>query len=294
MPVKETKDTKKSSSKKPVVKRASAEKVSKAKVEVNEDSASESEHEQEVEAEAEAEVEVEVIASKKTSAKSLSKQVVQKEEVKVSSKWEDQSDEGFDGDEPVQTQTVASYSQPQHQPQPQSTHNQTGGFARSHSNQKHDECDERDEGDNRTNQRKPTGAGARYGSFASSPALNFDYKMYSEVEQPVNELTTKDLIKICIVRSYNDKQLQLCRSLKQLLRAMNLECEFPGASEMNLERTGPSNGFSGSSGGGYKGKNPNPKYGNSTGNNSSTNNNSTSNNNTGGRRDSGSWKSGNN
>ena len=220
-------DTKKVT-KKPVVKRTSTEKVEKV--------ADESEHS---ESENESEEEKVVAPVKKTSTKST--KATAKEEVKVSSNWEEQSDEEFDGQEPEQIHSNQS-------------NQQSGSFARGSQvqSQAHDESDEDGE-DQRPGTAHAGGAGqkkgARYGSFGASPALNFDYKMFSEVDQPVNELTTKDLIKVCIVRSYNDKQLQLCRSLKQLLRAMNLECEFPGASEMNTERSNTS--------GGYKGKNPN-------------------------------------
>ena len=78
---------------------------------------------------------------------------------------------------------------------------------------------------NETPQRRPVtrGRGAKY----SNSVINFDYANYESVETPVNELNSRDLVKVLIVRAYNDGQHQLCTTLKQTLRAMNLECDFP-------------------------------------------------------------------
>jgi hypothetical protein len=44
----------------------------------------------------------------------------------------------------------------------------------------------------------------------------------------VNELSNKDLVKILIVRSYGENQYDFCKTMKTVLRAMNLECPMPG------------------------------------------------------------------
>lgn len=63
--------------------------------------------------------------------------------------------------------------------------------------------------------------------FANS-ATNFNYQTYTDLETPVNELSNKDLVKILIVRSYGENQYDFCKTMKTVLRAMNLECPMPG------------------------------------------------------------------
>lgn len=83
------------------------------------------------------------------------------------------------------------------------------------------------------------GRGAKY----SNSAINFDYSQYESVETSVNELNSKDLIKVLIVRAYNDGQHQLCKTLKQTLRAMNLECDFPATKVAQRESYQESKSF---------------------------------------------------
>ena len=70
---------------------------------------------------------------------------------------------------------------------------------------------------------KSQGRGAKY----TTSSINFDYSLFKDLETPVNELNSKDLVKILIVRSHQDNQLQLNKTMKQVLKAMNLECNFP-------------------------------------------------------------------
>ena len=155
----------------------------------------------------------------------------------------------------------------------------------------HDSVDEDAGAENDSKlQRTTKGRGAKY----SNSAINFDYSQYESVETSVNELNSKDLIKVLIVRAYNDGQHQLCKTLKQTLRAMNLECDFPATkvvpresyqesksfrsnkpsnfssrkdSDKGENREGYSgNGYSGGSregysGGGYSGRGSNARFG---------------------------------
>jgi hypothetical protein len=83
------------------------------------------------------------------------------------------------------------------------------------------------------------GRGAKY----SNSAINFDYSQYESVETSVNELNSKELIKFLIVRAYNEGQHQLCKTLKQTLRAMNLECDFPATRVASRESYQESKSF---------------------------------------------------
>lgn len=65
--------------------------------------------------------------------------------------------------------------------------------------------------------------GARY----QSSALKFKYEDFLNLETPVHELTNRELVKILIARSHNDGQYQCCSTMRDVLRAMNLECDFP-------------------------------------------------------------------
>ena len=73
--------------------------------------------------------------------------------------------------------------------------------------------------------------GARRSRHANS-AINFDYEQYESLTLPVNKLSSMDLVKVLVVRSYKEGQFQLCKVMKQTLRAMNLECDFPGNKEV--------------------------------------------------------------
>jgi hypothetical protein len=64
--------------------------------------------------------------------------------------------------------------------------------------------------------------------FANSEA-NFSYQEYTDLDAKVSELSNSDLVKILIVRSYSDNQHDFCRTMKTVLRAMNLECPMPGS-----------------------------------------------------------------
>jgi hypothetical protein len=61
----------------------------------------------------------------------------------------------------------------------------------------------------------------------TNSAINFSYGQYRDLTHPVNELDSKDLVKILIVRAHDNNQKQLCETMKQTLRAMSLECNFP-------------------------------------------------------------------
>lgn len=69
--------------------------------------------------------------------------------------------------------------------------------------------------------------GSKSSRFANS-VTNFSYQTYADLETPVNELSNKDLVKILIVRSYGENQHDFCKTMKTVLRAMNLECPMPG------------------------------------------------------------------
>jgi len=70
-----------------------------------------------------------------------------------------------------------------------------------------------------------------------STAINFKYNDYRDYYV---ESTEEDLLKILIVRSYDKNQRQLCETLKQTLRAMNLECNFPETKSNFGQDTKPS------------------------------------------------------
>jgi len=114
------------------------------------------------------------------------------------------------------------------------------------------------------------GAGVRY----EKSATNFDYSQYANLNEPIGELNSRDLMKVLIVRSYNEGQHQLCKTLKQTLRAMNLECEFPFANTNRREQhssvgnngaprtgfnkgpnSGPNSGFPGNANAGFERRN---------------------------------------
>jgi hypothetical protein len=98
----------------------------------------------------------------------------------------------------------------------------------------------------------------RTARYANS-ATNFDYSQYETLDTSVSDLNNRDLIKVLIVRAYKDGQHQLCKTLKQTLRAMNLECDFPSGPNKReqLQRpstSAPRTGFRGGRGGSVSGR----------------------------------------
>jgi hypothetical protein len=65
--------------------------------------------------------------------------------------------------------------------------------------------------------------GAKY----TTSSINFDYGRFRDGEIKLNELSTEDIIKAAIVRAHDDNQYQLGKVLKQTVRGMKLECDFP-------------------------------------------------------------------
>lgn len=57
--------------------------------------------------------------------------------------------------------------------------------------------------------------------------INFDYSEYMDLETPIRDADNTTLLKVLIARSHKDGQQQLHRTVKQTLRACNLECSFP-------------------------------------------------------------------
>lgn len=64
---------------------------------------------------------------------------------------------------------------------------------------------------------------------APRSSTSFNFAQYAALNTTVQETSTQDLIKALIVRSHNDGQYQLEKTLKHTLRAMNLECDFPAS-----------------------------------------------------------------
>lgn len=61
----------------------------------------------------------------------------------------------------------------------------------------------------------------------TSMALKFSYNDYENIANPVMEVSSEDLLKVLIARSYKEGKMTLKRSLEYVLRAMNHECNFP-------------------------------------------------------------------
>jgi len=74
-------------------------------------------------------------------------------------------------------------------------------------------------------------SGKRVGVNKNSQALKFSYNDYDNVANPVFEVSTEDLIKVLIARSFKEGQITLKRSLESVLRAMHHECNFPTSNE---------------------------------------------------------------
>lgn len=74
-------------------------------------------------------------------------------------------------------------------------------------------------------------SGKRVGVNKNSQALKFSYSDYDNVGNPVYEVSTEDLVKVLIARSFKDGQMTLKRSLEYVLRALHHECNFPSSNE---------------------------------------------------------------
>ena len=66
-----------------------------------------------------------------------------------------------------------------------------------------------------------------------SKALKFSYNDYEHVVNPVHEVSSEDLLRVVVARSYTEGQMALKRSLETVLRAMNHECQFPSLPKHN-------------------------------------------------------------
>jgi hypothetical protein len=58
-------------------------------------------------------------------------------------------------------------------------------------------------------------------------AINFNYNEYRELNVGMKDVSTEDALKTLITRAHDLRQNQLCETLKQTLRAMHFECNFP-------------------------------------------------------------------
>lgn len=66
-----------------------------------------------------------------------------------------------------------------------------------------------------------------------SKALKFSYNDYEHVANPVHEVSSEDLLRVVVARSYKEGQMSLKRCLETVLRAMNHECNFPSLPKHN-------------------------------------------------------------
>ena len=66
-----------------------------------------------------------------------------------------------------------------------------------------------------------------------SKALKFSYDDYEHVANPVHEVSSEDLLRVVVARSYKEGQMTLKRCLETVLRAMNHECNFPSLPKHN-------------------------------------------------------------
>ena len=60
-----------------------------------------------------------------------------------------------------------------------------------------------------------------------SAALSFSYNDYKNFNEPANQASTPNLLRVLIARAHDDGQVHLKRCLETTLRAVNLECKFP-------------------------------------------------------------------
>lgn len=66
-----------------------------------------------------------------------------------------------------------------------------------------------------------------------SKALKFSYDDYEHVANPVHEVSSEDLLRVVVARTYKEGQMTLKRCLETVLRAMNHECNFPSLPKHN-------------------------------------------------------------
>jgi hypothetical protein len=64
--------------------------------------------------------------------------------------------------------------------------------------------------------------------------INFQYGDYRD---QVSDKSTADLLKLLIVRAHDQNQSKLCETLKQTLRALHYECDFPSCSDSNPKKS---------------------------------------------------------
>jgi hypothetical protein len=62
-------------------------------------------------------------------------------------------------------------------------------------------------------------------------AINFGYNEYRQLKTEADQLSLEDLIKIGIVKAHDEKKIPAREVLKQTLRALKFECNFPEARE---------------------------------------------------------------
>lgn len=74
--------------------------------------------------------------------------------------------------------------------------------------------------------------GSKSTRFTNS-VTNFSYQNYEDVKTSVNDSSIEDLVKTIIVRTHSKNQHDFCRTMKTVLRAMNLECPMPGTRPIN-------------------------------------------------------------
>lgn len=261
MPGKSDKASTSKTTKKPVVKR-NTKKEEVEEVEKVENTASEAESENESDSEKEEVKEVAQVPATKKVTKGVrvtkkAEKVAEKVEKVLVRDWEEQSDEGFDGEDPVRTSVHMGVSDDEDDDvvvsAPPTKFSGKKPYEQKQAQNREPREPREQKGDSRE-QQKESGErrGARYGGFGTSPSLNFDYKFYLNQTAPVNEISTNDLLKIIIARANEDKQFHFGKNVKVILRARNSECEFPVTSTAYQEQSEQQSSFGNS--GGYKGK----------------------------------------
>ncbi|ATZ80324.1 hypothetical protein BMW23_0266 [Bodo saltans virus] len=68
----------------------------------------------------------------------------------------------------------------------------------------------------------------------SNSVINFPYNDYRNT---LEDTQTADLLKLLIVRAYDQNQSKLCETLKQTLRALHYECDFPICDNSNPKKS---------------------------------------------------------
>jgi hypothetical protein len=61
----------------------------------------------------------------------------------------------------------------------------------------------------------------------TSPDTNFNYDEYRYITTPIDKMSQTDIIKKLVVSAHDKNQHQLFQVMKQVLKAMNFECNFP-------------------------------------------------------------------